>query len=259
MQYAIYEKKEIKARPSRKKVVLDSYIVGGNAPVALICPGGAYTFVSDSNEGKPIAEAFHAHGYNAFVLTYSVGGAARFPAPLEDLARAIQFIRAHAKEWEIDAEKLVLVGSSAGGHLCAFFSAIHSRFENDYHGEEISVQPQALILAYPVITMGDLTHKVSRRRLLGFLSGGTEQRAASVQRLVTESYPPTFLWHCKDDQTVNYQNSTMLKEELDNCGVPSQLELYEHGGHGIGLADGTDAAGWFDKAFAFTDKIFRGE
>ena len=91
MTYQLYTKKEIKERPQRKKVVLESYIVGNNAPTVLICPGGAYKFVSDSNEGKPYAQKLNERGYNAFVLFYSVGsGNGRFPYPLKDVARAMR-------------------------------------------------------------------------------------------------------------------------------------------------------------------------
>ena len=68
MIYSIYSKKEVKERPQRKKVTLESYIIGNNAPTVLICPGGAYKFISDSNEGKPFAEKLNERGYNAIVL-----------------------------------------------------------------------------------------------------------------------------------------------------------------------------------------------
>ena len=113
-----------------------------------------------------------------------------------------------------------------------------------------------MVLCYPVVTMGKLTHAVSRRRLLGLFSGRTEQNAASVERRVTENYPPTFVWHNKDDRSVPYENSVMLKNALDEKGVRCELHLYEHGGHGIGLAEGTDAAGWIDDAFAFLQSVF---
>lgn len=115
MIYSIYTKKEIKERPQRKKVVLESYVIGQNAPTVLICPGGAYKFVSDFNEGKPYAERLNERGYNAFVLFYSVGsGNGRFPYPLEDTARAIQFIKSKAEELSINADAISLMGSSAG-------------------------------------------------------------------------------------------------------------------------------------------------
>lgn len=254
--YPLYTKNEIKVTPSKKKVKLDCYLFGSNAPSVLILPGGAYSFVSDSNEGKPIAEYFQAHGYNAFVLWYRVGAAARYPAPLEDVARAMQFIRSHTADWHLDSKKLALTGSSAGGHLAALFSVDYKMFEEEYRGATYGLKPTALVLSYPVITMGKLTHAVSRRRLLGILSGRTEQNLASVEKRVGGAYPPAFLWHNKDDQSVPYENSVMFKNALDEKGVRCDLHLYEHGGHGIGLAEGTDAEGWIDDAFAFLQSVF---
>lgn len=255
MIYSIYTKKEIKERPQRKKVVLESYVIGQNAPTVLICPGGAYKFVSDFNEGKPYAERLNERGYNAFVLFYSVGsGNGRFPYPLEDTARAIQFIKSKAEELNINADAISLMGSSAGGHLCAFFATQYERFEKEYNGESYSLKPKALVLGYPVITMGELTHKVSRRIFLGAFSGKAEREKASVELNVTEDYPPTFMWHNKDDASVPVENSIMLHEALDEKGVQNELHLYETGGHGIGLAEGKDAEGWIEKAIDFLDK-----
>lgn len=254
--YPLYTKREIKVTPQKKQVKLDAYLVGNHAPCVLILPGGAYTIVSDFNEGKPFAEEFNKRGYNAFVLWYRVKAAARYPAPMEDTARAIQFIKSHAKEWQIDTSHLALMGSSAGGHLAAFFAAEHKRFDEAYNGIVYGVKPNALLLCYPVVTMGALTHKVSRRRLLGLFSGKPEQNAASVERRVTSEYPPTFLWHNKDDQSVPYQNSELLADVLEKNGVRHELKLFPSGGHGIGLAEGTSAEGWFDAAFQFLQSIF---
>lgn len=255
MIYNIYSKKEIKERPQRKKVVLESYIIGQNAPTVLICPGGAYKFVSDSNEGRPFAEKLNARGFNAFVLFYSVGsGNGRFPYPLEDVARAIQFIKSKEQELQIDADKISLMGSSAGGHLCAFFASQYQRFEKEYDGKDYSLKPNAVVLCYPVITMLEQTHKVSRQIFLGAFSGKAEREKASVELNITSDYPPVFAWHNKDDGSVDVQNSIMLHEALEEKGIQNELHLYETGGHGIGLAEGKDAEGWIEKAIDFLER-----
>ncbi|HAQ63921.1 MAG TPA: alpha/beta hydrolase [Ruminococcaceae bacterium] len=256
MTYQLYTKNEIKERPKRKHVTLESYIIGKNAPTVLVCPGGAYRMVSDFNEGKPFALELNKRGYNAFVLFYSIGaGNARYPYPLNDVARALQFIKSKAGELKINADSIALMGSSAGGHLAALFSAQYKRFETEYESEIYNLKPSALLLTYPVITMGELTHKESRTNLLGALSGKTERDAASVEKIVTADYPPAFMWHNKDDRSVDYRNSVMLKGALDRCGVKNELLLYETGGHGVGLAKGLDADGWIDKAIDFLDSV----
>lgn len=258
MIYNIYDTKEIKERPQRKKVVLESYIIGKDAPTVLICPGGAYKFVSDANEGKPFAEKLNVSGFNAFVLFYSVGsGNGRFPYPLYDVARALQFIKSKAEELQINADEISLMGSSAGGHLCAFFATQYTRFEKEYNGKDYPLKPKALVLCYPVITMGEFTHKVSRQIFLGAFSGKAEREKASVELNITSDYPPTFAWHNKDDNSVDVQNSIMLHKALDEKGIQNELHLYETGGHGIGLAEGKDAEGWIDKAIEFLDRNFK--
>ena len=256
MIYKIYSQKEIEERPQRNNVILESYVIGQNAPTVLICPGGAYKFISNHNEGKPFAEKLNAHGYNAFVLFYSVGfGNGRFPYPLQDVARAAQFIKSKAKELNINADGISLMGSSAGGHLCAFFASQYKNFEGEYNGEFYSLKPQSLVLCYPVITMRELTHKLSRYIFLGFFSGKAERERASVELNITGDYPPAFVWHNKDDATVDVRNSIMFQKALDEKGVKNELHLYETGGHGIGLAKRKEAEGWIEKAMAFLDSI----
>lgn len=256
--FALYDKYDCRVEPARKKVRLDAYLTGKEAPAVLILPGGAYCFISDSNEGRPIAERFVKKGYNAFVLWYRVGFAARYPAPLKDVARALQFLQHNAARFGVVPGKIALLGFSAGGHLASFFGAQYPRFETKYEDASYPLKPAALVLGYPVVTMGQHTHKLSRRRLLGLLSGKAEQDAASVEKLVTPDYPPTFLWHARDDQSVDCCNSEMLAEALAQNGVRHVLRLYDHGGHGIGLAKGKEPAGWFDEAFAFLEGVFPG-
>ena len=159
-EYKIYTERECKEEPYRKKVQLFGYVVGENAPVVLICPGGAYKFISDFNEGEPFAREFNKREINAFVLFYSVGYNARYPRPVKDVARSMQFIKANAERLCVDGSNISLMGSSAGGHLCAFFSSQCERYETEYCGKEYSLTPKTLMLCYPLITMGEKTHKV---------------------------------------------------------------------------------------------------
>lgn len=253
-EYKIYTERECKEEPYRKKVQLFGYVVGENAPVVLICPGGAYKFISDFNEGEPFAREFNKRGINAFVLFYSVGYNARYPRPVKDVARSMQFIKANAERLCVDGSNISLMGSSAGGHLCAFFSSQCERYETEYCGKEYSLTPKTLMLCYPLITMGEKTHKVSRRNFLGLFPGKTEINASSVEKLANGRFPPTFVWACEDDGTVDYNNSVMLCDALRKNGVPHEFKLFKTGGHGIGLANGKEPEGWFDSCFEFYKK-----
>ena len=108
-EYKIYTERECKEEPYRKKVQLFGYVVGENAPVVLICPGGAYKFISDFNEGEPFAREFNKRGINAFVLFYSVGYNARYPRPVKDVARSMQFIKANAERLCVDGSNNYLM------------------------------------------------------------------------------------------------------------------------------------------------------
>ena len=252
MVYNIYSKDEIKERTQRKKVYIESYLINKKSPFVIVCPGGAYKFVSDSNEGKPFAEEFNKAGFNAFVLFYSVGpGNARYPYPLEDLARAIKYIKHHASDFNIDADKFALIGSSAGGHLCSIFCTEYEKYDSEYLGCEYNLRPNVLMLTYPLISMENPTHKESQKNFLGLMTGKKDREKASVQYLINKEFPPTFMWHNKDDMSVKVENSIWLKEALDNVGIKNELLLYESGGHGIGLAQGKEAQGWINAAIDF--------
>lgn len=93
-------------------------------PAVIICPGGGYEAVCFSGEGTPIMHYMEAQGYRAFILKYRVAPA-MYPAPHEDLALAIQYVRANAEEYGIDENDIMILGASAGGHLCSSFAALY--------------------------------------------------------------------------------------------------------------------------------------
>lgn len=123
-EYKIYTERECKEEPYRKKVQLFGYVVGENAPVVLICPGGAYKFISDFNEGEPFAREFNKRGINAFVLFYSVGYNARYPRPVKDVARSMQFIKANA-ERPVLTEAIFLLWAALRAAIFAL-SSLHN-------------------------------------------------------------------------------------------------------------------------------------
>lgn len=210
-------------------------------PVAIICPGGAYEMVCSFVEGRPIAKVLNMRGYHAFVVYYRVKRRARYPAPQEDLERAVREILAHAEEWKLDPEGYSLWGSSAGGHLAASFCT-----EN-----RLVPKPATLILSYPVITMGELTHQGSRDNLLGKSAEPALVELLSVERHITGNYPPTFLWCGTADRTVDPRNSRMLATCLEQKGVSCEFREFEGVDHGVGLGNGLPCEGWVDQAIDF--------
>ena len=219
---------------------------GKTHPVAVICPGGGYRRVCSFVEGHPFAKKLNAMGYHAFVVYYRVNVLARYPAPQEDLARAVREIHSHAEEWKLDMKGYSVWGSSAGGHLAASFGT-----ENMGYVRYGLPKPGALILTYPVVTMGEKTHEGSRNFLIGQAPDGDMVHFASVERQITPAYPPTFLWWGSADSCVDPENSRMLRGALEAQNIPCQCIEYPGVEHGVGIGHGLACEGWIEKAVAF--------
>lgn len=130
-------------------------------PAIVICPGGGYSFTSD-REAEPIALAFAAKGYHAFVLRYSVGEAAKIPGPLKELAQTVAYIRNHSKEWFIDKDKIIVTGFSAGAHLSASLGVFWNNKEvlPEYNEDFSLIKPNGMILGYPVLDLASSTKRL---------------------------------------------------------------------------------------------------
>lgn len=202
----------------------------------IVCPGGGYSHLAD-HEGRPVAEWLNSIGITAFVLKYRLGPRYHHPAPLQDAARAIRLVRARAAEWQIDPKRIGILGFSAGGHVA---STIGTHFDAGQPNssdavEKVSSRPDALILIYPVITMGGFTHSGSRKLLLGENPSAEMVTLLSNEEQVTKQTPPTFLVHTANDAAVPVENSLRFAEALRKMGVPFELHIYERGPHGFGL------------------------
>lgn len=207
-------------------------------PVVLICPGGGYEMTSD-REAEGTAVRFLAMGFHAAVLRYSVAPA-RFPEALLQLAGAVRLLRANAAEWHIDPKRIIVQGSSAGGHLAASLGVFWNRpFLAEILGfPSESFRPDGMILSYPVITSGEFSHEGSFRSLLGADYEDAEKRKAmSLEYFVREDTPPAFLWHTATDAVVPVENSLMFFSALHSKGVLAELHIFPEGPHGLGLAD----------------------
>lgn len=203
----------------------------------IVCPGGGYGHLAD-HEGGPVAEWLNSIGVTAFVLKYRLGPTYHHPAPLQDAARAIRTVRARAREWGLDPQRLGILGFSAGGHLAAtagtHFAAGQAEAADPI--ERVSSRPDLMILIYPVITMRESTHSGSKLNLLGKEPSADLVKLLSNEEQVTKETPPTFLVHTMTDATVPVENSMMFAAALRKAGVPFEFHLYERGAHGFGLA-----------------------
>jgi len=222
-----------------------------NGHALLVMPGGAYWFVSVANEGVDLARRMTALGYTVFVLTYRLPGEGwkkRSDVPLQDAQRAMRVIRANASAYGYHADKVSVLGFSAGGHLAATLATQHA--EHCYDAvdavDTLSARPMAAGLVYPVVTMdARWTHAKSRELLLGDAPSAAEVERRSAERQVDANTPPTFLVHALDDEAVPVENSLQLLSALRAAGRPAEAHFVQEGGHAFGVGrPGTPSAQW---------------
>lgn len=210
---------------------LKCYIQEGERqrPGVLICPGGAYSFLSP-REDDAVALQFAAAGFHVFVLYYTVQPD-YYRRPLLELAEAVKMVRSNAKEWNLIGDQIAVCGFSAGGHLAASLGVHWHKLESASESE-----PKALILSYPVITSGKFKHAGSITNLLGPNPTNEQLLEMSLEKQVTSQTPPTFLWHTVADPVVPVENSLMFASALQANGRPFELHIYPNGPHGLSLA-----------------------
>ncbi len=213
-------------------------------PCMLVVPGGAYAEVSPT-EGEPVARKFYSKGYNAFVLTYTTDMLRMAPLkmqPLNDISRAVRYIRKNAARFRVEEHRLALCGFSAGGHLCANL-CVHFQDVQDAVYGDVSNRPDAAVLAYPVITAGEKAHRGSIINRVGIDAPPEELEYMSLEKHVTPNTPPCFLWATATDEAVPVENSQMFADACREKGVPCALHVFSRGRHGLSLADDVWANG----------------
>lgn len=223
-----------------------------NGTALLVTPGGGYQRVVLDKEGSALVPAFvEQGGITLFVLRYRLPGEGREDrdGALADAQRALRLIRARAGEWQLDPRRIGVIGFSAGGHLAA---RLGNGFKQPVYPatdaiDRVSARPDFQLLVYPVIDMaGTDAHPGSRERLLGPQPEPALQRHYSMQHQVRADTPPTFLVHAGDDEAVPVGNSLAFYAALRQAGVPAELHVFPHGGHGFGTRGitGLTTAAW---------------
>lgn len=266
---------------NRPEVVLETYLlrssdqyqVGQKRPAVIVCPGGAYQWLSD-REGEPIALKFNSEGFHAFVLRYRVGKEGIFPDPLVNLGTAMLLIRRHAKEWNLDEEAVSICGFSAGGHLCALYASAwaESWLAEKLGCESRDLKPFKAILSYPLADYvlyrkctGDPPTELAQTVALA-MTGERNPDLPTTKKYsplehICENTVPCFLWHTGEDELLDPRISMNFAARLCQEGIPFELHIYEKGHHGLALANGVTACeeekppysaeGWFRDALRF--------
>jgi acetyl esterase/lipase len=222
-----------------------------NGTAVVICPGGGYWINSIVKEGYAVAREFNKWGVAAFVVKYRIPNDSsmvdRSIGPLQDAQRAMQVVRMHAKEWNVDRNKVGLMGFSAGGHLA---STAATHFQRSYidNNSNINLRPDFAILIYPVISFQDnIGHIGSRDQLIGKNPPKKFVDSFSNELRVTAQTPPTFLVHATDDDVVPVMNSIAFYEALLRYKIPAELHVYKSGGHGFGMQNPTTQDEWMER------------
>lgn len=221
----------------QNKPNLTPYIIEKNELLSavIVCPGGGYTHKAE-HEGEPIARWLNTIGINAFVLDYRVAPYMH-PYPMLDVQRAIRYVRYNCKEFNINPNKIGILGFSAGGHL-AGMSSVHfdSGKQDGDEIDKVSSRPDMAILCYPVITTGEYSHLGSFKALLGENPSQELLEYACIEKQIKENTPPVFLWHTAEDSTVPMKNSLLFAEALREKEIDFELHVFPKGRHGLGLA-----------------------
>lgn len=194
-----------------------------NAPAIISCPGGGYRRLAMNHEGHDMATWMNKQGITYAVLKYRMPNG-DITIPISDALQAIRTLRERADEWNIDPEKVGIMGASAGGNLAAQ-AATQFTSEED--------RPDFQVLFYASLAMS----KSAAQSLLG----GDESEEAIDRywptKQVKENTPPAFLLCSADDRTVRVQNSIEYFQALRAKGIQATLHIYPSGGHGWGYEE----------------------
>lgn len=238
--------------------ILDCEITLGqevNRPAIVVCPGGGYLYCSP-REAEPIALAYAARGFHAFILRYSTGRNCAGLTPLAEVDWVIGYLRQNAQSWHIDPNRILTCGFSAGGHLA--LSA----------GLMAQNKPNGMILSYPAVTVPNVPGPDYMLKLLLGKDTVTNQDAAALDLLarVDKDAPPVFLVATAEDMLTNY-GALALANAYASKGVMYELHIFQHGPHGYSLASDVTADGsaqvlnsayacWLELSVAWLNKVF---
>lgn len=221
-----------------------------NGTAVIICPGGGYGVNASSHEGTDVAKKFNEMGVTAFFVKYRIPNDATMEnkeiGPLQDAQQAIKIVRERAREWNVNPERIGIMGFSAGGHL-ASTAGTHFNSVAIPNEKNTSVRPDFMILIYPVISFNEnITHMGSRNQLLGMQPSAEKIKLYSNELQITTQTPPTFLVHASDDGAVKSENSIVFYQALLKNKVPAEMHLYQKGGHGFGMVNKTTEERWMN-------------
>ncbi len=194
----------------------------GPKPAVVVFPGGGYRILAIDLEGTEVCDWLTSKGVNCVLLKYRVPETGPYPkssAALQDAQRTMGLVRQHAAEWNIDPNRVGVLGFSAGGHLSAAISNLYEKrlYDTVDDADKLSCRPDFSVVVYP-----------------GYLAWADQNYAPNAEINPTANTPPTFLVQAEDDP-VHVENALVYYQQLKKAKVPAELHIYAQGGHGYGL------------------------
>ena len=222
---SFYSEQEKSADPYKEETGLLFYKTQEDAPFVLICPGGGFTMLGVASSGYPYIEPLRDAGYNVFVLKYRVGlregEEDKTPAvdrAMEDMYAALAYICQNADTLGVNAQKYLVLGSSAGGQLTARYCA-----QADYADYGVAA-PSGCIMLYP----------------------------ANCQKYdYTNCTTPMYITVCEDDPQIDVAGLDVAVAAMLDAGVEVSYNKFETGGHSFGIGVGTPAEGWMERSLEY--------
>ncbi len=236
-----------------RKPYMVPFLLEKQAPAVVIAPGGAYLNVCMEHEGVKVAKRFNELGFHAIIVNYRVSPS-RYPCPQLDFIRAIQLVRSKATEWQINENQILALGFSAGGHLVTSVSGVYDELVTQTGDlAHIDGRPNGIIGGYPMIDLKCEDFGITCDKI--FLGEGYSEelsRKLSVQNLISEKYPPTFLFSMEGDTTCPpVTNCLVAQKALNEKGVPNEVHIYHGNRHGFELGEGEEAGAWVNSSIEF--------
>lgn len=234
-----------------------------NGIAVVVAPGGAYGRIVLDKEAAEMARWLNPFGVTVFLMQYrlpSEGHENGKDAPLADAQRAIRFIRQHAKEWQLNPNKIGILGSSAAGHMTAMLGAQFNKpvYQAQDDADKLSARPDFVMLLYPVISMEtSIANMESRNNLLGKDPSSELINTYSADKQVNKNSPPTFIVVTEDDSAVPAENGVRYCNALKSVGVACELHSFKEGGHGFGIRDARQlpVSNWPNLAIQWMKKL----
>jgi acetyl esterase/lipase len=210
----------------------------GLRSAVIVMPGGGYRSLTMEKEGGAEARWLSAHGVTAFVLQYRLGSRYHFPAPMQDGARAVRYVRSHATEYRVAFDRIGVWGFSAGGHLAGYLATVNDDGDKKSVDpvERVSDRPDFAIISYGRLSMdASIPRQTNMEGLLGDHPTPQMLDSVWVTRHVTSKTSPSFIYATTADQMVNSLNATAYYDAMKRAGAPVELHIFERGAHGTGL------------------------